>query len=74
MIQAKQAQTQAQTQNGRFELFTTQMVQDVAGNSVTIPQSIGIYSIEELEQQKNMHLNEIAKIDEKIDAINSIVA
>jgi len=53
-------------------LFITTTVKDVNGKDVTIPQSIGTYSALDLENQKNSYLAEIAKIDEKISAIETI--
>ena len=61
--------TNQEVRSDRYELFTTTTVKDVNGKDVTIPQSIGTYTIAELENQKLSYTNEIAKIDEKIAAI-----
>lgn len=64
--------TNQEVKSDRFELFTTTTVKDVNGKDVTIPQSIGTYTILELENQKKNYLTEIAKTDEKIEAIKAL--
>lgn len=71
MIIAKQI-NQEVVDNGQYELFTTETVQDVDENEVTIPRSIGTYSLYQLEQEKANCLLAIAGIDEKISAINNL--
>ena len=58
--------------NGYYELFTTETVKDIDGNDVTIPRSIGQYSLVQLEQEKQNYLNAIDSVDEKIEAINNL--
>lgn len=71
MIQAKEIQ-QNIPDNGRYELFEEQVVIDVKGNDVTIPKSIGIFSLAQLEQEKENYQARIADIDKKIKAIKSL--
>jgi len=71
MIIAKQI-NQEVVDNGQYELFTTETVQDVDGNEVVIPRSIGQYSLAQLEQEKANYLLAIASVDEKISAIESL--
>ena len=63
---------QEQQNNDFFELFTTVTMTDVNGNDVSVLQSIGHYSVAQLEQEKVNLQNAIASIDEKIDAINNL--
>jgi hypothetical protein len=53
----------------RFELFATEVVKDINGVEVSIPKSVGMYSIVDLQAQKDRLLADIGKIDEKIKAI-----
>ena len=57
----------------RYTLYNTVVTKDINNNDVTILQSIGDYSLTELQNQKESLLNAIADIDSKIAAINSIV-
>jgi hypothetical protein len=57
---------------GTFELFTTVEMTDVEGNKVSVLQSIGTYSVAQLEQEKAMYQLQIASVDEKLDAINNL--
>lgn len=63
---------QEQQNNDLFELFNTVTMTDVNGNDVSVLQSIGHYSVAQLEQEKANLQNAIASIDEKIDAINNL--
>jgi len=58
--------------NDYFELFTIETVKDIDGNDVTIPRSIGQYSLAQLEQEKQSYLTAIASIEEKETAINNL--
>lgn len=71
MIIAKQI-NQEVINNGYYELFTEETVKDIEGNDVTIPRSIGQYSIAQLEQEKANYLSAIEGVDEKINAINNL--
>ena len=71
MIIAKRI-NQEVVDNGYYELFTEETVKDINDVEVTIPRSIGQYSLAQLEQEKANYLTEIAIIDEKISAIESL--
>lgn len=71
MIQAKAIQ-QNIPDNGMYELFEEQVVKDVKGNDVTIPKSIGKFSLAQLEQEKKSYQARIEDIDKKIEAIKSL--
>jgi len=63
----------AKNQDGNmFELFDVKTIEDIDGNSVQIPQSIGWFSLQSLESQKENLLIKIANIEEQIGAINSL--
>ena len=70
-IIAKPVQTE-QINNGQYELFTTVEMTDVNGEPVQVLQSIGHYSIAQLENEKANLENAIASIDAKISAIESL--
>ena len=57
---------------GYYELFNPVEMTGVDGEKVTVLQSIGQYSISQLEQEKQNLLNEIEKIEEKITAIENL--
>ncbi len=69
MIIAKEV---TQNENGYYELFKPVDMTGVDGEKVTVLQSIGQYSISQLEQEKQSLLNEIEKIEEKITAIENL--
>ena len=71
MIIAK-AINQEVVDNGYYELFNQVDMTGVDGEKVTVLQSIGQYSISQLEQEKQNLLNEIEKIEEKITAIENL--
>lgn len=71
MIQAKAIQ-QNIPDNGMYELFEEQVVKDVKGNDVTIPKSIGTFSLQQLNADKQRYLDMITSIEEKITAINNL--
>ena len=71
MIQAKAIQ-QNIPDNGMYELFEEQVVKDVKGNDVTIPKSIGTFSLAQLEQERENYQARIADIDKKIKAIKNL--
>ena len=70
MIIAKQVNQEVIDSN-RFELFIEETVKDIEGNDVTIPRSIGTYSLQELEREKSFHQATIEELDLKINAIKS---
>ena len=74
MINAKKVVPEVEQGQDRYELFVVQTVKDIDGNDVQIPQSIGSFSIPELESQKTSYQSEIDKINEKIKAINELTA
>lgn len=61
-----------QENNGQYELFNTVTMKGVDGEDVQVLQSIGYYSISQLEAEKTNLQNAIASVDEKIAAINSL--
>ena len=65
-------QNQEQAASEYYELFTTETTQDVNGNEVVIPRSIGHYSVAQLESEKASYQNQIAEIDNKISAIEAL--
>jgi len=71
MIIAKQVQNE-QINNEYYELFVPQEVKDLEGNTVTIAQSIGQYSLAQLEMEKQSLLSAISSIEDKISAINEL--
>jgi len=71
---AKENTTDIRAEFGRiFELFEAKTVKDMNDNDVTIPQSIGIYSLEDLNREKDLLTAKIAEIDIKISAINDLL-
>jgi hypothetical protein len=44
------------------------------GEEIDVMQSIGSYSIEQLNQEKQNYLNAIAGVEEKLEAINTIIS
>lgn len=62
------------TVSEEFELFTVETVEDVNGNPVQIKKSIGRFRLDQLQAQKEALLKQIADIDEKIAAIQAIMA
>jgi len=71
MIIAKRI-NQEVVDNGYYELFTEETVKDINDVEVTIPRSIGQYSLAQLQSEKVSLQNQIASIDEKISAIESL--
>ncbi|GAB1444177.1 hypothetical protein MASR2M39_30230 [Ignavibacteriales bacterium] len=71
MIIAKQVQNE-QVNNEYFELFIPQEAKDIEGNPVTIAQSIGQFSLAQLEQEKQALLSALSNIEDKIAAINEL--
>ena len=55
-----------------YELFTTETIIDINDRPVTIPKSIGTFSLSQLEAEKANILIRIADIEEKIEAINDM--
>ena len=71
MIIAKQT-NQEQPNNKYYELFQPIEMIGLDGKNTKVLQSIGSYSIEQLEAEKQNLLNEIEKIEEKITAIENL--
>ena len=71
MIIAKQT-NQSQPSNEYFELFQPAKGVDLEGNEIDVLQSIGSYSIAQLEQEKTSYQQMITSIEEKITAINNL--
>jgi hypothetical protein len=69
MLQAKQIENQ---NTDHYELFEIKTIKDINDNDVQVSQSIGTYSVEDLERQKESLQEEITEIDEKITAIESL--
>jgi hypothetical protein len=61
-----------QTNNDYYELFEIKTIKDINDNDVQISQSIGTYSLADLETQKENLQKEIASIDEKINTIKDL--
>lgn len=58
--------------NDQFELFKTITMKGVDGEDVEVLQSIGYYSLAQLEAEKQNYLNAIAEIEDKISSIESL--
>lgn len=58
--------------NDQFELFKTITMKGVDGEDVEVLQSIGYYSLAQLEDEKQNYLNAIAEIEDKISSIESL--
>jgi|GEM_PF-3574224 len=58
--------------NDRFELFIVETVKDIDGNEVQIPKSLGVFSKQDLQNQKASYEREIEEIDKKLNAINAL--
>jgi len=70
-IIAKPVET-VQENNGQYELFNTVTMKGVDGEDVQVLQSIGHYSLAQLEAEKQNYLNAVASVEEKISAIESL--
>jgi len=57
----------------KYELFNSETVKDVNGKDVTIPKSIGWYSVTRLENEKLRLQEQIAEIENKLSAINALI-
>jgi hypothetical protein len=66
------AKPQQETSNEYYELFEIKTIKDINDNDVQISQSIGTYSLADLETQKENLQKEIASIDEKINTIKDL--
>jgi hypothetical protein len=53
----------------RYELFIPDTAEDMDGNSVTIRKSIGIYTVEDLNKEKQFLLDRIVDVDNKLALI-----
>ena len=71
MIIAKPIETE-QLNNGQYELFSPITMKGVDGEDVQVLQSIGHYSLEQLEQEKVMTQSQIVEVDKKITAIEDL--
>jgi hypothetical protein len=58
---------------GRYELMTTETIKDVNNRNVTIPRSLGFYSLEQLNNEKATLLERVTDLEAKIQAINDII-
>ncbi len=58
----------------RFELFEIKTMKDVNDKNVNIPVSIGTYTLMQLTKEKEDVLARVAVIDERIKAINDLIA
>jgi len=63
---------QVQAVQTRFELFRTVTMKSASGDDVEVLQSIGVFSIAELQARKDFLLAELGDIEEKINTINSL--
>lgn len=73
MYTAKKIQEQQSTID-RYELFTVRTMVDIDNNEVQVLESIGFYSLQELNEQKNNLLMQIESINYKINSINHILS
>jgi hypothetical protein len=71
---AQPLQNQVQAVQTRFELFRTVTMKSASGDDVEVLQSIGVFSIAELQARKDFLLAELGDIEEKINTINSLNA
>jgi len=71
---AQPLQNQAQAVQTRFELFRTVTMKSASGNDVEVLQTIGVFSIAELQARKDFLLAELGDIEEKINTINALNA
>lgn len=58
--------------NGDVELFTTKEVEDVDGNVVTIKQSVGVFNLTQLNNEKTNLQKQIDEINIKLSAIENV--
>jgi len=58
--------------NGQFELFTPKTMLGADGSDVSVLQSIGHFSIDQLNREKANYQTQIDLLDEKIEAIESL--
>lgn len=56
----------------QYELFEEKVALTPSGEEVTILDSIGLYSLEQLEKEKEYHEKAILDIQNKINAIQNI--
>ncbi len=71
MIIAKQV-NQEVVDNGYYELYKPVEMTGVDGEKVDVLQSIGSYSLAQLESEKQNYLDAITEVEEKITAINNL--
>jgi len=55
----------------KYELLSTETVKDVNNKDVTIPKSLGWFSVTSLELEKTRLTEMIAEIDAKLSAISA---
>jgi hypothetical protein len=67
-------QIQVQVPQTRYELFKTVPMKLASGEYADVLQSIGMFSIAELNNRKDFLLAELAEIEEKINCINALNA
>jgi hypothetical protein len=58
--------------NGQFELFIPKTMLGADGKDVSVLQSIGHFSIDQLNREKASYQTQIDAINEKITAINDL--
>jgi hypothetical protein len=71
---AQPFQNQAQVAQTRFELFKTVQMKSASGEDVDVLQSIGTFSVADLNARKDYLLAELGDIEEKINTINALNA
>ena len=69
IIAKKQSQ---EVVDGYYELYKPATMTGIEGEEVQVLQSIGTYSIEQLNQEKDNYEAQIVSIEEKITAINNL--
>ena len=74
MITAKKVNSELQPINENYELFIEVDMLGVNGETVKVLQSIGQYSLSQLESEKAMLQSHIADIDTKIAVITALEA
>lgn len=56
----------------RYKFYELVDAEDAEGNSIKVKKLSGIYTLADLENQKNDLTSQISKVQEKIDAINAL--
>jgi len=71
---AQPLQNQVQAVQTRFELFKEVTMKSASGEDVEVLQSIGVFSIADLQARKDFLLAELGDVEEKINTINALNA